>query len=85
MIGDDELTSLSVEVETELEELIEGLEDDVIDEADYAPAPEFSSFDVWCDTAEEWAAEWRPTPEDPWFCRLCGRTDHRRMDNGGEA
>lgn len=56
-------------------------ETEPIDPEDFAPAPEFSGFEVWCDAAADWAAEWRPEPDGPWFCRLCGKTDHQRKDH----
>lgn len=58
---------------------------DVIAPDDYAPAPEFSDFDVWCDFAEDWAAAWRPSPEGQWFCRNCGATDHRTRDHESDG
>lgn len=71
----------SVDVEEALADELD--EAEPIDEGDFAPAPEFSAFDVWCDFAEEWAAEWRPGPDGPWFCRTCGATDHQRRDHEG--
>lgn len=56
-----------------------------IDPEDLAPAPEFAHFDVWCTSAEDWAAVWRPGPGGPWFCRNCGATTHLARDHEGDG
>lgn len=47
---------------------------------DWAPAPEVSDFEVWCEFDNDWAHTWRPSPYAQWFCRRCGSTNHKQRE-----
>lgn len=56
------------------------LHDEAVPPEDWAPAPEFSDFEVWCTFNERWEYTWRPSPDSAWFCRECGSTSHSQRD-----
>lgn len=73
----------TIEVPIKIEEPDETDETEPIDEGDFAPAPEFADFDVWCPWSNDWAVAWRAEASDPWTCRNCGEADHRFRDHEG--
>lgn len=81
-------------IPVDLDEYPDGWDDaddpaDVVDEADFViEVPEFSDLLAWCPTAEDWVARWRPPnaePDEAWFCRVCGQTDHVVQDHEGDG
>lgn len=57
--------------------------DDAVALEDWAPAPEVSDFEVWCERTDEWALLLRRTHGLPWECRACGALDHTPRDHEG--
>lgn len=70
-------------VPVEIDEPDEIDDTDAIDDVDFAPEPQFSDFEVWCPDADDWAKQWRPSPESPWLCRYCELADHTPRDHEG--
>jgi hypothetical protein len=80
-----EILPLEVEPDIPFSLEVEGEIDTAVSPEDWAPAPEFASYDVWCPPSQDWTAIWRPGPDGPWFCRNCGATDHQPQDHEGDG
>jgi hypothetical protein len=71
-------------VPVEIEDFDEVDDDEAIDDEDWAPAPEFSDFEVWCPEIPGWGHLLREARDQPWRCYTCGATDHHQRDHEGD-